>query len=108
MADEVQKRKAVAEKTGTNWLSKPYTAYTAHVEKQRKLFEALNAFVSEQGGWVVSPPGDRRVRIESPQASGLPIRLAERGFVLRYITTATRNTGNGVVPTDIFELTLPR
>jgi hypothetical protein len=106
MADEAQKRKAVAEKI--NWLNRPYAAYTAHVEKQRKLFDALNAFVSEQGGWVVSPPGDKKVRIEVPQNSGLIIRLAESGYKIHFCTTSTHNTGNGVVQTDIFELTLPR
>jgi hypothetical protein len=55
MANEVQKRKAVAEQTATNWLSKPYTAYTAHVEKQRRLFEALNAFVGANNSWIIQP-----------------------------------------------------
>jgi hypothetical protein len=104
MADEAQKRKAVAEKI--NWLNRPYAAYTAHVEKQRKLFEAANAYITQEGGWVVSPPGDKRLRIESPQDGGLPIRLAERGFVLRYIGTGTRNVSSGIIPTDIIEITL--
>jgi hypothetical protein len=99
---------APTKKQISDWINRRYAAYTAHVEKQRKLFEALNAYVSEQGGWIISPPGDRRVQIESPQAGGLAIRLAERGFALRFVTTTTRNTGGGVVPTDIFELTLPR
>jgi hypothetical protein len=106
MADEVTKRKAVAEKTVSNWRSKPYTAYTAPVEKQRRLFEALNAFVAQQGGWVVSAPGNKSIRIEAPEGSALPIRLAELGYKLQFCGTGTRNTSSGFVPVDIIETKL--
>jgi hypothetical protein len=103
MADEAAKRKTV-----TDWINRPYAVYAAHVEKQRKLFEAMNAFIAQEGGWVISPPGEKRLRIESPQNGGLPIRLAERGFLLRYLGTGTRNTSSGIIPTDLIEITLPR
>jgi hypothetical protein len=102
MADEAQKRKAV-----TDWINKPYAAYTAHVEKQRKVFEALNACVTAQGGWVVSPPGNKSIRIEAPEGSALPIRLAELGYKLQFRGTGTRNTSSGFVPVDIIETKLP-
>jgi hypothetical protein len=101
-------RKAVSEKQPTDWTSRPYREYTAHAEKRQRLFEALNAVVGAHNSWIISPPGDRHVRIETPQGSALIIRLAEGGHKVRYITTGTRNTANGIVPTDIFELTLPR
>jgi hypothetical protein len=66
----------------------------------------MNAFITQEGGWIISPAGDNRLRIETPQNGGLPIRLAERGFVLRYISTGTRNTANGIVATDIIKIAL--
>jgi hypothetical protein len=100
-----------ARKSGlSNWLRDRAVAPPLAVqrEKARKLFEALNTLVTQQGGWVISPPGDRHVRIKVPQNSGLIIRLAEAGHKIRFCTTSTHNTGNGVTPTDVFELTLPR
>jgi hypothetical protein len=108
MADDKPQRKAVAEKPPIDWLSKPYTSYLSHAEKRRDLFAALSAVVSAHGSWIVSPPGERHVRIETPQGSALIIRLAEGGHKVRHVTTGTRNTAAGIVPTDIFELTLPR
>jgi len=102
MADEAAKRKAASD-----WIKKPYAAYQAYAAKQKKLFEALNAFVTERGGWIISPPGDKRVRIECCENSEIPIRLAELGHSLRYCSKATRNTSSGIVPTDIIELKLP-
>jgi hypothetical protein len=101
-------RKAVSEKPPIDWSSRPYADYQKHSEKRRALFDALNAVVSAHGSWIVSPPGDRYVRIETPPGSSLVIRLAELGYKVRRITTGTRNTAAGIVPVDIFELTLPR
>ncbi len=82
--------------------------YVAAVEKRRELFEAFNKFVSEQGGWIVSSPGAKRIRIETPENSSLPIRLAEQGIRLHYVGTGTRNAVTGIVPVDLIEITLPR
>jgi hypothetical protein len=90
MADETQKRKAVAEKTVSNWLSKPYTAYTAHVEKQRQLLQIFCAYISEHGGWVSSAPNNKNwVRFEVPGLSEIPIRLREKNIPLAYIGEST-------------------
>jgi hypothetical protein len=102
MADDAAKRKQ------NEWLKRPYLDYQKYSERQKKLFEALNAAVMANDSWVISPPGDRQVRIETLQNSSLIIRLAEAGHKVRHVTTGTRNTSNGVVQTDIFELTLPR
>jgi hypothetical protein len=103
MVDDAATRKEV-----NRWVGKPYAVLTAHIEKRRKLFEAINAFVMQEGGWIISPPGDRRVRIETPQNSSLIIRLAEAGHRVRYVTTGTRVVSSGMMTTDIFELTLSR
>lgn len=107
MADDAQKRKAVSDKAVTDWLSKPYAAYTAHNEKQRRLFAAFNEFVAREGCAVVSPPGDKLIRIECPENSALPIRLAELGYKLSFLSPGTRNTASGIIPVDVIELKLP-
>jgi hypothetical protein len=103
MADDAAKRKAA-----TDWINKPYAAYTSHVEKHRRLFVAFNEFVTREGGAIVSPPGDKRIRIECPENSALPIRLAELGYRLSLVGAgATRNTSAGIVPVDVIETKLP-
>jgi hypothetical protein len=90
-----------------DWINKPYAAYTAHHEKQRKLFDAMAALIAQEGGWVVSPPGQKLVRFEVPQFSSLPIRLAEKGFKLSYVgAAATRNTSAGIIQVDVIEVRL--
>jgi hypothetical protein len=91
-----------------DWTRRSFADHQKYSERQKKLFEALNAVVMANGSWVISPPGDRHVRIETPRHSSLIIRLAEAGHKVRHLTSGTRNTGNGIVPTDIFELTVPR
>jgi len=50
-------------------------------EQRRTLWNALNTFITSQGGWVVSPPFGRFVRIEVKQGSSLPVTLEEAGTV---------------------------
>jgi hypothetical protein len=52
MAEDAAKKKAI-----NDWINRPYSDYQKFSEKQRRLFEAFNAFVTERGGWVTSPPG---------------------------------------------------
>jgi hypothetical protein len=55
------------------------------VSAQRmRLWTALNAFVHSQGGWVVSAPYGRFVRIEVEQGSSLPVHW--RKLATGYIT----------------------
>jgi hypothetical protein len=81
---------------------------SAEFQNREKLWHALSRYVHSSGGWAVSPPGDfKYIRIETPQLSEIPIRLAERGFQLRYAGTgATRNTSAGIVPVDVIEIRL--
>jgi hypothetical protein len=101
-------RKASSGKPVSDWLNRPFAAYTVHAERQRQLFDALNAVVTAHGSWIISPPGQRCVRIEALPHSSLMIRLAEAGHKIGYITAGTRITPAGIMTTDIFELTLPR
>jgi hypothetical protein len=106
MADAPKQRKAVAEKT-VDWLSKPYVAYTAHVEKQRRLFEMFSAFVAESGGWVTSLAGQKWVRFEVPPLSEIPIRLREKNIPLVYVGESTRVASSNIaMPVTVFETKL--
>jgi hypothetical protein len=37
---------------------------TGSAKQRMELWEALHTFISQQGGWVTSPPGTKTVRIE--------------------------------------------
>jgi hypothetical protein len=75
MADEPERKKAIADWLRDRAADRPPAA---HVEKQRQLFAAFNEFVTQEGGWVVSPPGQKLVRFEVPQFSSLPIGWPKR------------------------------
>jgi hypothetical protein len=42
----------------------------------------LNEFVTSRGGWFVSVPGDRDMRLQVLRGSGLPEQLAEMGYIV--------------------------
>ena len=46
------------------------------LKKRRELWRALTDFIQNHGGWVVSPPSSRYLRVEVPQGSSLPVRRA--------------------------------
>ena len=50
------------------------------VEERKARFAALNATISEGGGWVTSIPGDTTVRFETLPDSVLPARLMALGY----------------------------
>jgi hypothetical protein len=80
----------------------------AEFRNREKLWHALCRYIHASGGWAVSPPADfKHMRIETPQLSEIPIRLAERGFRFSYVGAgATRNTAAGIVPVDVIEIAL--
>jgi hypothetical protein len=75
------------------------------VKKRRELWRALADFIRSHGGWVVSPPSGRYLRVEVPQGSSLPVRLAKIGYSLRHAGMTTR-LGDGFVTVDVLELDL--
>jgi hypothetical protein len=102
MAEDAAKKKAISD-----WINRPYTAYVAHAEKQRRLFQIFSAYVTDRGGWVTSAPGQKLVRFEVPALSEIPIRLREKNIPLAYIGESTRVTSSNVaLPVTIFETKL--
>jgi hypothetical protein len=103
MADDASTKKQINE-----WLRKPFVAYQAHVEKQRRLFQMFNAYITERGGWVTSPPNQKGwVRFEAPSLSEIPIRLREKNIPLAYVGEGTRIVSSNVaMPVTIFETKL--
>jgi hypothetical protein len=103
MADDASTKKQINE-----WLRKPFVAYQAHVEKQGRLFQMFNAYITERGGWVTSPPNQKGwVRFEAPSLSEIPIRLREKNIPLAYVGEGTRIVSSNVaMPVTIFETKL--
>jgi hypothetical protein len=71
------------------------------------LWDALNEFVRSNGGWLVSAPGEKWLRVEVPRDSLLPSRLIECGYGVRAAGITTLVTANGLMPTEIISFTLP-
>jgi hypothetical protein len=87
---------------------------TAPLDKKRKeLWEALNDFVCQNGGWIVSPPHSSQIRFECSPGSALPKSLRELGHVPRKGGTVERlmpvAAGDqvGTVRVEIYEIDLP-
>lgn len=76
-------------------------------ERYKKLWAALNAFVGQNDGWIISAPGDKQIRIEYPAGGSLPIRIAELGYRLNFIGSATRNDPRGIIAVEVIEMKLP-
>jgi hypothetical protein len=68
------------------------------------LLNALSKFVHANGGFVVSPPGEKVVRIEVPRGSDLPVRLAAYHPVACGCTT--RVTYGDIAQMDVIEIVL--
>ena len=76
-------------------------------KKRQKLWEALNDYVSTAGGWIVSMPGARILRIEIPQRSPLAAKLSELGYRVLHVGVGTRLTPGGTVETITAHSTQP-
>ena len=72
-------------------------------QARRRLWQAVSDFVHGQGGWVVSPPYGRFVRIEVKQGSSLPVALEKAGHILRHAGMTTR-IGPGFRTVDVVEI----
>lgn len=86
---------------------KPVRAeHTPVSERQRRLWTALNKYITANGGTVVSIPFLKNLRLVAP-GSPLPAKLLEFGYSVHYAGTETRIAPNGhFVPVDIVEITL--
>jgi hypothetical protein len=106
--------------------ARPKEAEANQVSEQRRaLWIALNAFIGERGGAIVSPMFVSPVRIEVPPDSELPAKLTEAGYDLTFREQATRigapiaepvlwgqrsrrNDAYSFRTVDVFELRLPK
>ncbi len=73
-----------------------YRPKTAQQQTAHEKFQRLNRFVTEHGGWITSPPGEKVIRIETLPGSTLPGDLAELGY--RLLPTGE---GERILPTAI-------
>jgi hypothetical protein len=48
----------------------------------KEKFAAINAYVTEHGGWLVSVPGDPEMRLQTLPGSALPDQLAALGYIV--------------------------
>ena len=88
----------------------PTRTEPAPVSRKRiQLWNALSDFIHENGAWTTSVPGMKLLRLEVPQGSSLPAKLAELGYAPRHAGTGTRITSaaaNGFMPVDVIEFLL--
>jgi hypothetical protein len=94
-------------------------------ERQRLLWEALESYISRNGGWVTSVAYAPSIRFEVEPGSELPELLRDKGYALRdagaterFLPVAeevkqrggTKITVQHLVPTaiSIFQLELPQ
>src|SRR5262245_26019583 len=76
-------------------------------EQQKRLWDAVNDYVTQNGGWVVSVPHLRDVRVELPKDSALAIKLTEFGYAIVAAGTSTRVTTKGLEVVDVVAFKLP-
>lgn len=87
-------------------------AEASQIELRKNLFEALSKYIHGHGGWVISSPGRKDLRVEIPRGSSLPAKLADLGYSPRHCGTGTRLTSGNTpetifLPVDILEIKLP-
>ncbi len=70
--------------------------------KRRELWPAIN-----HGGWLVSAPAERDLRVEVPHGSELPDRLFDLGYDPRPAGTNTRISGGLFVPVCVYTFQIP-
>jgi len=72
-----------------------------------RLWQALHDFIRHHGGEVVSLPGHRELRIETPKDSPLAAKLAEAGYAPRHCCTETRIAAGVFKTLDVIAITIP-
>jgi hypothetical protein len=77
-------------------------------EQRKRLWEALNEFIHKSGGWLVSSPGEKYLRVEIERGSALVTTLDQMGYDVRSAGVSTRVTSNGLIPTEFVSFTLPK
>jgi hypothetical protein len=129
MADDAKSKADATKpktKTFSKWATTQPTDRSAAIEREKRqqLWDAMQEYVRESGGWITSVPGVMKLRIEVPQGSPLPAKLIELGYAVSHCGSGTRlapsgtveitHSGNkpvvrhhaGFVPIDILEIAL--
>jgi hypothetical protein len=75
--------------------------------EQKRLWDALNDYITQHGGWVVSVPHHRELRVELPRDSALASKLMEFGYGVFAAATSTRTTSKGLEVVDVISFALP-
>ena len=106
MADDIAVRKKYSRQYDDPL--KPVRAeHTPVSERRRRLWTALNEYITANGGRVVSIPFLKNLRLEVSPGSPLPSKLLEFGYSAHHAGTETRIASSGhFVPVDIVEITL--
>lgn len=68
------------------------------IEKRMRLFNAINEYCLQLGGWVVSVPGQRSIRIECRKDSEIPAKLISAGHDVRHVGSHIRIDGGKFLP----------
>jgi len=76
--------------------------------QHKRLWGALSEFIHKSGGWLISSPGEKYLRVEVERGSSLPMKLTEFGYDVRSAGVSTRVTSNGLLPTEFISFTLPK
>jgi hypothetical protein len=82
-------------------------AKAALSEKYKALWSALNAFIHRNGGWLVSLPYERCLRLEARQDSELPDKLYDLGYDLKLTGSNTRIEGGCFLPVSVYQFQIP-
>jgi hypothetical protein len=83
-------------------------AEVAANENRKRLWGALNLFISRNGGYLISPPHAKRLLVEMPQYSELADKLMDLGYQLTPAgTNNTRIIGGKFVPVLTYYFVLP-
>jgi hypothetical protein len=73
-------------------------------QRRWDLWNALRAFLEQEGAWVISVPGSSPLRSEILPGSSMPSKLTELGHEPRHAGTTQRATSAGFRQTDILEI----
>jgi hypothetical protein len=100
--DELVRKK----NTWRTWMRSPTSRPNETERRRQGLLEALTEYVHLNGGHVISPPGQKLVRIEIPPNSDLPAKLAE--YQPTPCGSSMRTSYAGFEQMEIYELSLDK